>query len=63
MVTQWMKDENITRWSLGIQFIAHMKNNRYPEAMKKTSYVLWYGQEEGVMSVMEINAAVAVGRH
>jgi len=29
MVTQWMKDENSTKWSWGIHFIAHKKNNRY----------------------------------
>jgi hypothetical protein len=44
MVTQWMEDEKSTRWSWGIQFIAHKKNNRYHEGIKQIPYVLRYGQ-------------------
>jgi hypothetical protein len=44
MVTQWMKYENSTKWSWGIHFIVHTKNNRYHEGIKQIPYVLRYGQ-------------------
>jgi hypothetical protein len=44
MVTQWMKDENSTKWSWGIHFIAHKKKTRYHEGIKQIPYVLRYGQ-------------------
>jgi len=44
MVMQWMDDNNATNWSWGIQFIGHMKNNRYHEGIKQIPYVLRYGQ-------------------
>ncbi len=40
MVTQWMEDEKSTRWSYGIHFIAHKKNNQYHEGIKQIPYVL-----------------------
>jgi hypothetical protein len=48
MVTQWMKDENSTNWSWGIQFIAHKKNNRYHEGIKQIPYVLRYDSHAGL---------------
>jgi hypothetical protein len=40
-----MKDENSTKWSWGIHFIAHTKkNNQYHEGIKQIPYVLRYGQ-------------------
>jgi hypothetical protein len=44
MVMQWMDDNNATNWRLGIQFIGHMKKNRYHEGIKQIPYVLRYGQ-------------------
>jgi hypothetical protein len=44
MVMQWMDDNNSTNWSWGIQFIGHMKNNRYHEGIKQIPYVLRYEQ-------------------
>jgi hypothetical protein len=43
MVTQWIDYEKSTKWSWGIQLIAHIKNNRYHEGIKQIPSVVRYG--------------------
>jgi hypothetical protein len=41
---KWMTDHMSKRWSVGIHFMAHQKNNRYHAGIKNIPYVLRYGQ-------------------
>jgi hypothetical protein len=44
MLGKWMSDHKTKRWSVGIHFVAHKKNNRYYDGIKNIPYVLRYGQ-------------------
>ena len=44
MLGKWMSDHKTKRWSVGIHFVAHQKNNRYHAGIKNIPYVLQYGQ-------------------